>query len=565
MSHFRLPLARSLPGLLTMTLIGALAASASVAIAATPDRANETSGGSDRRFEQKSCRYIYEWIDFARFPVQPTNGWATYTYLIQSSSRPNVGYVMRGQFPHGTYTSWDIYDGELNWRDGKKGSDFEPDPGSENPFRVDSPMLAENRDFSLLIAPKKRRRLAKSLRSIENRLDIPAPGDGNQDSASDYWIMVVRIYGALEDFNRGGYGGPDDLRFPRTVAVNLKTGKELNCARLTPVDSPARSSADMPSGTGGGHHEGLNLIPSLGEKLFLGGPTVPPVDRDTPAGDLLDEATCRATEDDDPPFIYQCAPKFPDDLIQFSRPPVGPGAAPADDGCSGYLGAAIDLDAPLLVSDSTSSGDPRIGLLRIPQIPTFVSNREVTSDTLYPQKEVKFYGLTMYGGDVGRYFRHDANSNSTYTNSIGNEEFLPDLDGGSTILLWPRKLGLAKQRLLFEHAEKKGWVVMRSGEETEFTTANLLLREKGTDLMYSRSYEKQKDGLSPGVPCFFADHEDVPWADLKEQPDYQTYIASPENMGTAAPMGVYCSVDETLTGACKARLQQYIESTGGQF
>jgi hypothetical protein len=295
------------------------------------------------------------------------------------------------------------------------------------------------------------------------------------------------------------------------------------------------------------------------------------VDRDTPAGDLLDEATCRATEDDDPPFIYQCAPIFPDDLIQFSRPPVGPGAAPADDGCSGYLGAAIDLDAPLLVSDSTSSGDPRIGLLRIPQIPTFVSNRRVDSGTLYPQsgerplKEVKFYGLTMYGGDVGFYFRHDSNLNSTYTNSIGNEEFLPDQDGGSTILLWPRKLGLEKQRLLFDHAEQMGWVVMRSGEETEFTTANLLLREKGADLKYPHSYEKQTDGVSPGVPCFFADHEDVMWADLAEQSDYEMYIASPENMGPAAPMGVYCSVEETLTGVCKAQLQQYIELAGGQW
>jgi hypothetical protein len=56
------------------------------------------------------------------------------------------------------------------------------------------------------------------------------------------------------------------------------------------LDYPDRSVADMPGGASGAHHEGLNLIPSLGEKLFLGGPTVPPVRRDTPADDLLDEA-----------------------------------------------------------------------------------------------------------------------------------------------------------------------------------------------------------------------------------------------------------------------------------
>ena len=147
--------------------------------------------------------------------------------------------------------------------------------------------------------------------------------------------MVVRVYGALENFNRGGYRGRDHVFFPRTVAVDLESGKKLDCPLLSALDYPDRSVADMPSGANGAHYEGLSLVPSLGEKLFLGRPTVPHVRRDTPSDDLLDEGICSPYNRTDSGFpIYQCAPSFDKGLIQFSRPPVGPGAAPAEDECS---------------------------------------------------------------------------------------------------------------------------------------------------------------------------------------------------------------------------------------
>jgi hypothetical protein len=553
-----------------------VAAIVSLALAPAPGSAHDSFATAEGESDPRSCRYIYEWIDFARFPVQPTNGWATYTYLVQSRPQANEGYVMRGKFPHGTYASWAIYDDELTYVDGMTASEMHPDPGSQNPFRRGRRMLAENRHFRLLMAPELLRSpentppLAPRFRSIRNKLEIP--------TNSGFWIMVVRVYGALENFNRGGYRGRDGDFFPRTVAVDLESGKKLDCPLLSVLDYPDRSVADMPSGASGAHHQGFNLIPSLGEKLFLGGPTVPPVRRDTPADDLLDEGTCdppppqEAASDDSGFPIYQCAPTFDEGLIQFSRPPVGPGAAPAEDECSGYLGAAID--------------PKRIGLLRIPRIPTFLSNTGVTPHTRYRQKQVQFYGLTMYGADLGIYLRHD--TNSPYSNSIGNEEFLPDRSRGSTdrsrgstILLWPRDeddLDESKRRRLFRHAKRNGWAVMRSGLESLNTTANLLLREKGVAPRYQYSYLPQSEsgGRSAGVPCYFDDDDDDDdekprWLELQDEFDKhpelirRTYIANPSNMGPAAPQGVYCSFSETLNGTCKNRLRQYIESTGGRW
>ncbi len=531
-----------------------VAAIVSLALAPAPGSAHDSFGGAAGKSHPRSCRYIYEWIDFARFPVQPTNGWATYTYLVQSEPQPNEGYVMRGKFPHGTYASWAIYDQELTWVDGKTASEIEPDPGSVNPFRRGQRMLAKNRRFSLLISrelPKSSENtpaLAPKFRSIQNKLKIPPN--------SKYWIMVVRVYGALDNFNRGGYRGRDDDFFPRTVAVDLESGKKLDCPLGSVLDYPDRSVADMPSGASGAHHEGLNLIPSLGEKLFLGGPTVPPVRRDTPADDLLGAGACgpqEATASDAPDFpIYQCAPAFDEGLIQFSRPPIGPGAAPAEDNCSGYLGAAID--------------PTKIGLLRIPRIPTFLSNRDVDSDTLYRQKQVQFYGLTMYGADVGIYLRHE--QNSPYSNSIGNEEFRPDRRRGSTILLWPREDDDLR------YAKRNRWAVMRSGLENQNTTANLLLREKGVARRYRNSYQPQtlSGGRSDGVPCYFDGDDGKPgWQALQDEFENDPegirdeYIANPSNMGPAAPQGVYCSPSEILDGSCEFLLRQYIESTGGRW
>jgi hypothetical protein len=148
---------------------------------------------------------------------------------------------------------------------------------------------------------------------------------------------------------------------------------------------------------------------------------------------------------------------------------------------------------------------------------------------------------------------------------IGNEEFMPDQYGGSTILLWPRRLRAPAQTWLFEHAKENGWVVMRSGLESEYTTANLLLREKGAASRYRHGYEKK--GRSKGVPCFFDESEEKPkWTEIEESPDYLYYLASHQWMGPAAPQGLYChTVAEVLSGGCEDRLRNCIKSTGGSY
>lgn len=482
-------------------------------------------------FAESSCGYLWEWVEIARFPLQPTNGWAAYSYLIQHNDNESIGYVMEGAFPYGTYTGWDIYGEGGNATALMKAAAMVPEPGSQNPYVPGTPMLAENRDFRLLILPETtdRSTLPASLRLIQNVLETPASAD------ADSFVLAIRLYGALPGYNLGGYGGPDDLDFPKTTAVNLATGNPVDCTSLSLLGDKGRQPDDMPVREEDPDNGNAVHLTDLDKKLFLGGPTLPRVDGDVTLSSL-------------PPGLdgFEFAPVIDPTLIQFTRPPLAPGAGvpsvPPPDSCSGYLGAGVDPD--------------QIALIRVPRVPSFLSNKNVTPETLYEQEDVQFYGVTMYGSNLGLYL-----PGSPYTNSLGNETFMPDRSGGSTILVWPRRgrLSAKEQNKLFRKAARRGWVLLRGGEENAITTANILVRQKGAAADYSGGFEPT-DEVS-GVPCFFDDSSGA-WSSI----DDATYVASPSNMGAAAPQGVYCtSVTDVLKNRCERRLRRYIRSTGGRY
>src|SRR5262249_25745565 len=116
----------------------------------------------------------------------------------------------------------------------------------------------------------------------------------------------------------------------------------------------------------------------------------------------------------------QFAPANPKGLIQFTRPPLLPGAdvsqIPPPDNCAGYLGTPMPTDA--------------IALIRMPHVAKFFNTRKVGPKTPYAQKETDYVSFTQYGSAIGTY-RPD----TPYTASLADAEFRIDGSGGSTILV----------------------------------------------------------------------------------------------------------------------------------
>lgn len=79
---------------------------------------------------------------------------------------------------------------------------------------------------------------------------------------------------------------------------------------------------------------------------------------------------------------------------------------------------------------------------------------------------------------------------------------------------------------MLAYAEKQGWAIMRGGTPNLITTANLLIREKG-----SSGYQF---GLG-NVPCYFGTpNHPIHTGDRWSQVNGRRYVASPKNIGPGA-------------------------------
>jgi hypothetical protein len=238
------------------------------------------------------------------------------------------------------------------------------------------------------------------------------------------------------------------------------------------------------------------------------------------------------------------APTLNPDLIEFTRPPLVPGAdvssIPPPDNCAGYLGAGTDPS--------------RIGLIRMPHVATWFDTTHLTPTTPFVQEETTYISFSMYGAAVGIY-----DPTRPQSGSFANQQLLVDSTGGSTIVVWPRSLTLAEQSQVFAYAQQRNWVLMRGSQAGPLTTANLLIRLKGDSPTYQGGYTPT--AYRTGVPCYFNDHPGAAWSAVSGS----EFVASPQNIGTGAPQGVNCTVQSFLSGACLTELQAYISSTGGNY
>jgi hypothetical protein len=241
-------------------------------------------------------------------------------------------------------------------------------------------------------------------------------------------------------------------------AVNLQTGQDLDCSDVNLLPSP-RSPTDMPT----------SRAPATSPITLRNGQQLSPGPQAAADHEGL-----------------EYAPKYDPDLIEFTRPPLLPGAdvpsVPPPDNCAGYLGA------------ETSTTE--IGLIRIPHAAKWFDTSNLTANSLFEQEETTYFSVTQYGSADGTY-----QPGSPQSASLGNQELLVDASGGSTIVVWPRSLSTDDQQQVFDHAKANGWAIIRGDEQGQVTTANLFVRMKGASSSYQGGYTPTSQRA--GVPCYF--------------------------------------------------------------
>lgn len=468
------------------------------------------------------CGYYYEWKSAWEFALQP-DPHAAYSYVIPKVTSDPIGFVITGPFPYAAWTSWTIYNSEAQPFSLATDNAITPDDGSVNPFVVGTPVLSPARDYTLLVVPEgiDTSALAAPLADIpaSNVLSSPTTGSG--------YIIANRVYNAFPGYNRGGAAGPTDAPFPTVTAINYETGQEVDCADQNLLPSPTPPT-QMPTNA-------ETVEPSEAAVTLLDGTRLP----------LGPQGSRRSAEPDDAAVDgAEYAPELDPDLIEFTRPPLLPGAdvssIPPPDNCAGYLGAAT----------STT----KVGLIRMPHAAQWFDTSDLTPETPFEQEETTYISFTQYGSGVSVY-----DPGSPNTGSLGNEELLVDASGGSTILVWPTTLSAEDQERVVEVARANGWAILRGGQQGPITTPNLFVRLKGASSSYQGGYTPTAD--RQGVPCYFDTDATASWSQLTGD----QYVASAQNIGAGAPQGVNCSVTEVVAGSCLDRLEDYIERTGGSY
>ncbi|WP_169972704.1 hypothetical protein [Tautonia rosea] len=187
--------------------------------------------GHDRLF-QGPRGWVYWNVLEGPKPIQNPNLWpdmqSTY-FLGRFAMPPGSSMTLRGSFPYARFFQFAIYKFERETfvaiGESLRGPDFEPDPLSENPFRVGANRLAEHRNYTIRI------------------LAEPPPQDASQRETNTLYVGrdgaelqgVIRIY--LADQNKDGAGwGPADAPFAGTglpvYEGTLADGTKLNAEQV---------------------------------------------------------------------------------------------------------------------------------------------------------------------------------------------------------------------------------------------------------------------------------------------------------------------------------------------
>jgi hypothetical protein len=483
---------------------------------------NSSDGTTATQASDGVCGYYYEWKSAWKFALQP-DPHAAYSYVIPQVATDPIGFEVTGQFPYAAWTSWTIYDAQAQPFSLATDSKITPDAGSSNPFVVGTPVLSPKRNFTLLVLPE-----GTETSSIADSLqDVPSSNIINSPTSGKAFIIANRVYNAFPGYNRGGAAGPTDAPFPVVRAINYETGEPVDCSTQNLLPSPTPPT-QMPTNA-------VDADPSAGLLTLTDGTRIA----------VGSQGSRRSAEGGDAAIAgAEFAPELDPDLIEFTRPPLLPGAdvssIPPPDNCAGYLGAAT----------STT----KIGLIRMPHVAQWFDTTDLTPESQFEQEETTYISYTQYGSGVSFY-----DPGKPATGSLANGELKPDASGGSTVLVWPPNLSERDQQRVFAVAKKQGWAIMRGGQEGEVTTANLFVRLKGSDPSYQGGYTPTSE--RKGVPCYYDNNPSQSWSQLTGN----QFVASAANIGSGAPQGVNCTVAQVTGGTCLSRLKAYIKQTGGNY
>jgi hypothetical protein len=526
-------LSRSMKGAVTGAVL--MLSTGAFAAGGPPDVKPDRGGKGPPREAAAPCNYYYQWLGKMRFPLQ-SDPHASYSFVAPASQAAldGVGFLVRGQFIHGVWTSWLTYRGPnaqpfsgANFVNNSPENSYDPvvpDSGSIDPFTPGQPMLGAPRNFTLLFMPADYRgSVAASLDGTTtadiaeaNTKPYPPAKDG------DFWVLANRNYQALPGYNPGG---TTKDTFPVVTAVDLASGRAVDCQQYNVLPESLQRPPDDPPEELSYGRVPVRFALKNGTKFTL-------------IGALGGGGQA------------EFAPENPPGLVQFTRSPVGPGAdvptiPPGN--CAGYLG--------------TRTSTHLVSLIRIPHIANYTNHQGVTGETTYPNPvdpsrpwEAAYISFSLYGTSASLYLPGDPR-----TNSVAGAEFKADATGGSTILIWPRTMSRRDQRRVFDYADAQGWAIVRGGTEGREASANVLFRIKGAASDYY--------GADSNVPCFFDEPQNKHkrWDDVPVD-DGSPWVATAANLGAAAPQGVTCSsIDALTSGRCLGHLKEHIRATGGSY
>ncbi len=157
-------------------------------------------------------------------------------YLGRVSLPPGGRMVIRGEYPHARYTSFNVYDETFQPTDALADVDIRPDEGATNPFVVGNRRDRKRRDYTVRVVPAPAPQDREDRR--RNTVYLGDEGEPRYNAS-----LVLRIY--LPDRGRDQFGG---VPLPE-VAVRLPDGTEIDqpatCTALTDQPSTGVTSADQ--------------------------------------------------------------------------------------------------------------------------------------------------------------------------------------------------------------------------------------------------------------------------------------------------------------------------------
>jgi hypothetical protein len=173
------------------------------------------------------------WERFSSAPLEqialPDMNVTYWRYRFQVTADSPVTLRIAGQFPHGRYMNFNVYDQETLDSTAKlTDADIVPDPGSVNPFTTGVARDAAHRDYTTWVVPK----LARAPMPVgQNLMVMPQPIPGADPKAVELWYRIYE---------------PDPAAVPDGGVAPPRISAFTDVTGATPAACPQRAALSAP-------------------------------------------------------------------------------------------------------------------------------------------------------------------------------------------------------------------------------------------------------------------------------------------------------------------------------